>query len=69
MTELTNRIGYWRKQRGYTQDELANALGLSRQAVSNAETGRYILSLAHAFKAARTLKVSVEDLYQETTRT
>lgn len=60
---IPNRIQPWRVARALTQGGLAKKVGISRQALNGAETGRSTLSLIHALRVARTLRVEVEDIY------
>ena len=39
MTDLSERIQLLRRQQGFSQEELADRLGVSRQAVSKWESG------------------------------
>ena len=50
---MKNRLEELRKQRGVRQEDLAQALGVSRQTVISLEKGKYNPSLALAFKLAR----------------
>ncbi len=60
-TSVTNRI---REVRGaMTQAELADAIGVTRQTVNAIEQGKYSPSLEVAFKIARTLDSSIDDLF------
>ncbi|WP_060873789.1 helix-turn-helix transcriptional regulator [Myroides odoratus] len=47
-----------------TQQELADAIQVSRQTIHSIEANRYVPSTILALKLARTLKVSVEDLFE-----
>lgn len=58
-----NRLRAVRESRGWTQGELARACGLSRQALSAIEAGRYVPNTAVALRLARTLGCGVEDLF------
>ena len=60
---MNNRVEEIRSERGIRQDELAKALGVSRQTISSIENGRYNPSISLAFKLARYFKVSIEDLF------
>ena len=46
-----------------TQEELASAVGVSRQTIISMEKGNYEPSLGLGFKLARVFKVSVEQLF------
>ena len=50
---MKNRLEQLRKQRGISQEELADALQVSRQTVGSLENGRYNPSILLAFKIAR----------------
>ena len=56
-----------RKARGMTQEELAEALEVSRQTVGSLENGRYNPSILLAFKIARLFETTIEEvfLYEE----
>lgn len=52
-----------RKARSVSQEELANALEVSRQTIISLEKGRYNPSLTLAFKLARYFGVTIEELF------
>ena len=60
---MKNRIEEIRKAKGITQEELANALEVSRQTVGSLENGRYNPSIILAFKIARFFEVSIEEVF------
>ncbi|MDD6350077.1 helix-turn-helix transcriptional regulator [Intestinibaculum porci] len=60
---MKNHIEEIRKQKGIRQEELAKALGVSRQTISSLENGRYNPSIQLAFKLARYFHVTIEDLF------
>lgn len=62
---MENRLKELRKSRGLNQDDLARAVGVTRQTVISIENGRYIASLPLAFKLARFFGVSIEDIFKE----
>ena len=47
-----------------TQEQIAEAVGVTRQTIIAVEKGNYTPSLMLAFRLARLLKVSVEELFQ-----
>jgi putative transcriptional regulator len=53
-----------RTERDWSQGELAEKLGVSRQTINAIETGKYSPSLELAFKIARLFKARVEDVFQ-----
>jgi putative transcriptional regulator len=52
-----------RKQRGLTQEELAEIIGISRQAINAIEKEKFDPSLPTAFKMAKLFKTSIENLF------
>lgn len=64
---MKNRLEELRKARGMTQEELAEALEVSRQTVGSLENGRYNPSILLAFKIARLFETTIEEvfLYEE----
>ena len=60
---MKNRLEEIRKANGITQEELANALEVSRQTVGSLENGRCNPSIILAFKIARFFKVSIEEVF------
>lgn len=60
---MKNRLEEIRKDKGITQEELANALEVSRQTVGSLENGRYNPSIILAFKIARFFDVSIEEVF------
>ncbi len=39
------KLKYFRKERGITQTQLAKAVGVTRQTITNLETGKYLPSM------------------------
>lgn len=60
---MKNRLEEIRKAKGITQEELANALEVSRQTVGSLENGRYNPSIILAFKIAQFFEVSIEEVF------
>lgn len=60
---MKNRLEELRKQRGIKQEELANALEVSRQTIGSLENGRYNPSILLAFKIARYFNLTIEDIF------
>lgn len=60
---LNNRLADFRKERGVTQEELADALEVSRQTISSIENGRYNPSIVLAFKIARFFQTAIEQIF------
>lgn len=62
---MINHLEELRKQRCIRQEDLAQALGVSRQTVISLEKGKYNPSLALAFKLARYFNLSIEDIFDD----
>ncbi|WP_294451461.1 helix-turn-helix transcriptional regulator [uncultured Gemmiger sp.] len=60
---MKNRLEELRRARGIRQEELADALGVSRQTIGSLENGRYNPSILLAFKLARYFDMSIEDIF------
>jgi putative transcriptional regulator len=60
---LKNRLEELRKERGIKQEELADALEVSRQTIGSLENGRYNPSIILAFKIARFFEKSIEEIF------
>lgn len=60
---MKNRLEALRKQRGIKQEDLANALEVSRQTIGSLENGRYNPSILLAFKIARFFDMSIEEIF------
>ena len=60
---LKNRLEEIRKQRGIKQEDLANALEVSRQTIGSLENGRYNPSIILAFKIAKYFDMSIEEIF------
>ncbi len=62
---MNNRLKVLRAERNWSQAELADHLGVSRQTVNALETGRYDPSLPLAFKIARLFEQPIESIFSE----
>ena len=60
---MKNRLEQLRKARGLRQEELAEALEVSRQTIGSLENGRYNPSILLAFKIARYFGMAIEDIF------
>ena len=60
---MKNRIKVFRAMHDLTQENLAHALGVTRQTILAIEKGKYDPSLDLAFKIARYFKVSLEEVF------
>ena len=61
---MRNDVRERRTQRVWSQGELAERLGVSRQTVNAIETGKYDPSLELALKIARLFRARVEDIFK-----
>ena len=60
---MKNHIEAIRKQHKISQQELADALEVTRQTISSLENGRYNPSITLAFKIAKFFKMSIEEIF------
>ena len=60
---VKNRIEEIRKARGVNQEELAKALGVSRQTISSLENGRYNPSIELAYKLSKYFGMTIEEVF------
>ena len=61
---VKNQIKDLRSQRHWTQADLAQRVGISRQAVISIEKYRYTPSLELAFKLSRIFGVSIYEIFE-----
>jgi len=65
---MKNTIKVERAKKNWTQAELAEKIGVSRQAVNSIETGKFVPSTVLALKMAKVFETNVEIIFQlETT--
>jgi putative transcriptional regulator len=62
---MRNRVRELRTERGWSQTELGERLGVSRQTVNAIENERYDPSLPLAFVISRAFGLSIEQLFFE----
>lgn len=62
---MKNELRSLRAGRGWSQGDLAERLGVSRQTVNAIETGKYDPSLPLAFKLARLFDMPIERLFTD----
>lgn len=60
---LNTNIPALRKARKLSQQELADAVGVTRQTITSIEVGRYTASLELAYKIARFFGRSIEEVF------
>jgi putative transcriptional regulator len=61
---MDNRLRVLRAERGWSQAELGDRIGVSRQAVNAIETGKHDPSLLLAFRIAEVFGQSIEQVFQ-----
>jgi putative transcriptional regulator len=61
---ILNRIKELRTERGWTQQELADAVGVSRQSINSIERERYVPSLPLALTFARVFRCHTDDIFE-----
>ena len=62
--ELDNNIAKLRSRKKLSQQQLADAIGVSRKTISTVETGRFTPSVIIALKLAKFFEVSVEEVFE-----
>jgi len=62
---MNNRLRVLRAERNWSQADLAERLGVSRQSVNAVETGKYDPSLPLAFKIARMFALPIEAIFND----
>ena len=62
---MNNRLRVLRAERGWSQQDLADRLEVSRQSVNAIETGKYDPSLPLAFRLARLFESPIESIFSE----
>ena len=65
MTEsIKNLVHKLRTEKGLTQEELAEKVGITRQTVISIEKGNYTPSVLLAIKLSKVFDVKVEDIFK-----
>jgi putative transcriptional regulator len=60
---MRSRVRELREQHGWSQGDLAERLGVSRQTINAIETGKYDPSLPLAFRIAWLFEVTIEGVF------
>jgi putative transcriptional regulator len=60
---IANRVKELRTGRGWTQEQLAEAVGVSRQSINSIERDRYVPSLALALTFARVFGCPTDEIF------
>ncbi len=61
---MKNCLKVHRARYNYTQGELADKIGVSRQTINSIESGKYVPSTVLALKLARTFDVTTEEIFE-----
>lgn len=64
---MKNRLKVLRAENNWTQEDLGQRLGVSRQTINSIETGKYDPSLPLAFKIARLCGKAIEEIFEPDT--
>ena len=62
-TNIQNKIKLLREQNGFTQQDLAERVTVSRQTIISLESGRYNPSIFLAYHIARVFNLTIEDVF------
>lgn len=62
-TTILNRVKELRSARGWTQEQLAKAVGVSRQSINSIERERYVPSLLLALTFARVFGCTTDEIF------
>ncbi len=60
---MKNKLRVLRAERSWSQADLADQAGVSRQTINAIETGKYDPSLPLAFKLAKLFELSIEEVF------
>lgn len=60
---MQNRLAELRRSNGWTQQDLADRVDVTRQTIISLECGRYNPSILLAFRLARLFEVNIESLF------
>jgi len=61
---MNNNLKHLRKTKSLSQNDLANALSVSRQTINSIENGKFDPSLTLAIKFTRYFKVSIDEIFK-----
>jgi putative transcriptional regulator len=61
---MKNTMKVERAKKNWTQADLADKIGVSRQAINSIETGKFIPSTVLALKMAKVFGTTVEEIFQ-----
>ena len=61
---IVNKIRELRNERGWTQQQLAESVGVSRQSINSIECNRYVPSLPLALAFAKVFGMPTDEIFQ-----
>jgi putative transcriptional regulator len=61
---LSNQIAVYRAMKGWSQQTLADQVGVSRQTITNIEKNKYNPSIILAFKIALAFEESINNIFE-----
>ena len=64
MATVRNRVKELREAKDWTQQELADQVGVSRQSINSIERNRYVPSLELALMFARVFVISTDEIFK-----
>ena len=64
--QLGRRVQYLRKQKGFSQEKFAEAIGIATTSLSYIETGRGFMTLATLEKMSNALEIEPSEIFQFT---
>ncbi|GAA1609140.1 MULTISPECIES: helix-turn-helix transcriptional regulator [Leucobacter] len=62
---MKNKLPHLRAEREWSQQRLAEELGVSRQTIISIERGRFDPSLPLAFRLARLFHLPIEEIFED----
>jgi len=65
---VNNRLKILRAERNWSQQDLAERLGVSRQSINAIETGKYDPSLPLAFRISELFQLAIEQIFVSPTQ-
>ena len=68
LPKVRNHVREYRAKRGWTQEELAEKVGVSRQSINSIENNRYVPSLPLALLVARVFGHPTDEIFSLETR-
>jgi len=61
--KVKNSLKVWRAKKDITQQQLSDAVELSRQTINSIEKGKFVPSILSALKLARYFETTVDEIF------